>query len=90
MALTEKQIQKRLEKCWDCNYSRHTSEAEWHGNPEENIWLCDIPSIRKSVRLTLDLDTKYICIEEREIKKYSNIISKCQYGEWKIIQKYWH
>ena len=75
-----------MNKCWEPEYSQYEHEAEWFGNPEPNIWLCDIPSIMKSVRLTLDLDTKTICIEERKIEELG---FNRRYGQWKTMMKYW-
>ena len=93
MALTKKQIYNRLNKCWEWHYSSYTHEAEWYGqydgkDIEENVWICDVPSLMKSVRLTLDLDTKHICMEERKITKRDGIRSV--YGEWKVNQRHWY
>lgn len=83
--LSEKQIFNRLCKCWDFYYSAYTSEAEWYGGDiPSNIWICDIPSQMKSVRLTLDLVTKEILVEERKILKYDSLHSI--YSEWVTIQ----
>lgn len=92
MALTEKQIYNRLNKCWESHYSTCTDEAEWYGqydgkNIDINVWICDIPSRMISVRLTLDLDTKHICMEQRPIIKYDRLHSV--YGEWKVNQRHW-
>lgn len=83
--LSEKQINNYLEKYWDSKYSAYTSEAEWYGGDvPKNVWICDIPSQMKSVRLTLDLETKQILVEERKILKYNSLHSI--YGEWVTIQ----
>lgn len=90
MSLTEKQIYNRLNKCWEQHYSTYTNEAEWYGVDSPNIWICDIPSRKISVRLTLDLSNKKISIEEREIIHYDKSSPlNVKYGEWKMLQRYW-
>lgn len=85
--MTEKQIYNKLDRCWEWNFSQYTNEAEWYPDTEKHVWVCDIPSIMKSVRLTLNLDTAAIHIEGRVIVERSTVNSK--YGEWKTIQEEW-
>lgn len=80
-------IYNRLDSCWNSEYSSYTDEAEWYPNPEEDIWICDVPSIQKSIRLTWNSDTETICIEERDIIKSDDL--EPRYSSWKTIRKNW-
>ena len=89
MAMTRQKIFKLLEKCWDNLYEQHDLEAEWYGgNIPDHIWLCDVPSAKKSIKLTLDIDTKIIKVEEREIIHFDREPWKSKYGEWEHVNDY--
>ena len=82
MAMTEKQIRKRLEDCFMSEYGRYDEEAEWWGDDDPHIWRCDIPSLRVGVRLTLIEEDKRIDIEERRVE------GNGWYGEYHRVGNY--
>lgn len=55
--LSEKQIQNRLQKYFDANYSEYADTAQYHTDPQNNMWLYDIEELGKSITLTCDEQT---------------------------------
>lgn len=77
MAMTEKQIYRRMSESWDELYSQYDDEAEWYGNDDSHIWMCDIPSMKITVKMEMDEKHKTIIIYERPY-----------YGEWEEVNDY--
>ena len=53
MAMTEKQIKRRMDKAWEMFYLTYDMEAEWHGGDDYHIWVCDIPSQNITVKMEM-------------------------------------
>ena len=87
MAMTEKQIKRRMDEAWELHYLPHDMEAEWYGLENFHIWVCDIPSKQVTVKMELDEDAKRITIYETPLEK------QCRYDyvrdtEWQVRSRY--
>lgn len=72
MAMTKRQIQKRMIEAWGIHYgSRYDTEAEWYGNDDNHIWVCDIPSLNITVKMELQEEFKRVKISEAVLEKQS-------------------
>ena len=77
MAMTEKQIYRRMSEAWNELYSQYEDEAEWYGDDNSHIWRCDIPS--KGITIKMEMDEK---------KKIIKIYERPYYGEWEKVNSY--
>lgn len=72
MAMTKRQIQKRMIEAWELCYKQYDMEAKWYGNEEDYIWACDIPSLNITVKMELEQTFKRIVIYEATLEKQSD------------------
>lgn len=87
MAMTEKQIKRRMDEAWETHYSPYEMEAEWYGLDDDHIWVCDIPSKQITVKMELDEDTKRVTIYEAALEKQSDY-RYVRETEWKVRSRY--
>lgn len=87
MAMTEKQIKRRMDEAWELNYKQYEMEAEWYGNDDAHIWVCDIPSKQITVKMVLNEKTKSISIYETSLEKQLRY-DYVRDTEWKIRSHY--
>ena len=87
MAMTEKQIKRRMDEAFDSHYKQYEMEAEWYGNDEPNIWGCDIPSRQVTVKMELNEEYKDIVIYEAPLEKQSRY-DYVRETEWKVVHHY--
>lgn len=71
MAMTEKQIKRRMDEAWELHYKSYDLEAQWYGNDEPNIWVCDIPSKKITVKMELNEKAKTVTIWETTLEEQS-------------------
>lgn len=70
MAMTEKQIKRRMDEAWELCYGQeYDMEAEWYGNDDNHIWVCDIPSLNITVKMELQEEFKRVKISEAVLEK---------------------
>ena len=72
MAMTEKQIKRRMDEAFDSHYKQYEIEAEWYGNDDIHIWVFDIPSKQITVKMEINEETKRIKICEAQLEKQSD------------------
>lgn len=53
MAMTEKQIKRRMDEAWEWHFKGFEDEAEWYGIEDDHVWVCDIPSKQITVKMEL-------------------------------------
>lgn len=82
MAMTEKQIKRRMDEAWESHYSPYDMEAEWYGIDNNHVWVCDIPSKQITVKMVLEEDNKYVIIYEAPLEK-QNRYDYVRETEWK-------
>ena len=87
MAMTEKQIKRRMDEAWELYYKEHENEAEWYGNDEPNVWVCDIPSKKITVKMVLIEDKKRVSIYEAPLEMQSSY-EHVRETEWKARSHY--
>ena len=87
MAMTEKQIKRRMDEAWEMFYKPYDMEAEWYGNDDSHIWVCDIPSQNITVKMEIDETEKRIKICEADLKKQSRY-DYVRETEWKVRHYY--
>ena len=72
MAMTEKQIKRRMDEAFDSHYKQYEIEAEWYGNDDSHIWVFDIPSKQITVKMEINEESKRIKICEAQLEKQSD------------------
>jgi len=87
MAMTEKQIKRRMDEAWELHYSPYNTEAEWYGNDDPHIWVCDIPSKNITVKMILREDVKRVSIYETTLQKQSDY-KHVREADWKTRSHY--
>lgn len=87
MAMTEKQIKRRMDEAWELLYKPYEMEAEWYGNDDNYIWVCDIPSRQVTVKMELNEEYKDIVIYEAPLEK-QNRYDYVRETEWKVVHHY--
>ena len=87
MAMTEKQIKRRMDEAWELHYSSYDAEAEWYGLDDPNIWVCDIPSKQITVKMVLIQESKRVSIYEAPLQKQSGY-NYVRDAEWKVRSHY--
>ncbi len=87
MAMTEKQIKRRMDEAWELHYKQYEMEAEWYGNDDDHIWVCDIPSKQITVKMVLIEESKRVSIYETPLKK-QNRYDYVRETEWKVRSHY--
>lgn len=86
--MTEKQIYKRMNEAWDCScFARHDDEAEWYANPDDKIWVCDIPSLDITVKMELSEEYNDVIIYQAPRNKQSSY-DYIRDEEWEVISHY--
>ena len=84
MAMTEKQIKRRMDEAWEAHYIEHDMEAEWYGTDDSHIWVCDIPSKQITVKMEMNEQQKRIKISETLMEKQGRY-DYVRETEWKVI-----
>ena len=69
MAMTEKQIKRRMDEAWESHYIQYEMEAEWYGIDDNHVWVCDIPSKQITVKMELHEESKRVKISESALEK---------------------
>lgn len=69
MAMTEKQIKRRMDEAWEMCYKPYDMEAEWYGSEDDHVWVCDIPSLNITVKMELQEEYKRVVISEAVLEK---------------------
>ena len=87
MAMTEKQIKRRMDEAWELLYKQYEMEAEWYGNDDSHIWVCDIPSRQVTVKMELNEEYKDIVIYEAPLEKQSRY-DYVRETEWEVVHHY--
>ena len=87
MAMTEKQIKRRMDEAWELLYKQYEMEAEWYGNDDSHIWVCDIPSRQVTVKMELNEEYKDIVIYEAPLEKQSRY-DYVRKTEWEVVHHY--
>ena len=87
MAMTKKQIKRRMDEAWEICYKPYDMEAEWYGNEDDHIWVCDIPSLNITVKMELQEDFKRVKISEAVLEKQSDY-RYVRETEWKSRSYY--
>lgn len=87
MAMTEKQIKRRMDEAWETFYKPYEMEAEWYGNDDSHIWICDIPSRQVTVKMELNEEHKDIVIYETPLEKQSRY-DYVRETEWEVVHHY--
>lgn len=87
MAMTEKQIKRRMDEAWELLYKPYEMEAEWYGNDDSHIWVCDIPSRQVTVKMELNEEYKDIVIYEAPLEKQSRY-DYVRETEWEVVHHY--
>ena len=82
MAMTEKQIKRRMDEAFDSHYKQYEIEAEWYGNDDSHIWVFDIPSKQITVKMEINEEAKRIKIYEAQLEKQSDY-RYVREAEWK-------
>ena len=70
--LSENQIQNRLQKYFDANYSEYSDTAQYHTDPQNNMWLYDIEELGKSITLICDENTGTVTETQKELTQEQN------------------
>lgn len=83
MALTEKQIKRRMDEAFESHYMQYEIEAEWYGIEDSHVWVFDIPSKQITVMMELNEEAKRIKICEAQLEKQSDY-RYIRDTEWKI------
>lgn len=87
MATTEKQIKKWMDEAWELHYKQYEMEAEWYGNEDSHVWVCDIPSKQITVKMELSEEHKDIVIYEAPLQKQSDY-RYVRDAEWQVRSHY--
>lgn len=87
MAMTEKQIKRHMDEAWEMLYKPYEMEAEWYGNDDSHIWVCDIPSRQVTVKMELNEEYKDIVIYEAPLEK-QNRYDYVRETEWEVVHHY--
>ena len=87
MAMTEKQIKRRMDEAFDSHYKQYEIEAEWYGNDDSHIWVFDFPSRQVTVKMELNEEYKDIVIYEAPLEK-QNRYDYIRETEWKVVHHY--
>lgn len=87
MAMTEKQIKRRMDEAWEYHYKPYDMEAEWYGVDDDHIWVCDIPSKQITVKMVLIEEVKRVSIYEAPLQKQSDY-RYVRDTEWKVRSHY--
>lgn len=87
MAMTEKQMKRRMDEAWELHYKEYEMEAEWYGTNDFKIWVCDIPSKEITVKMVLDETAKRVSIYEAPLEKQSRY-DVVRDAKWEIRSHY--
>ena len=87
MAMTEKQIKRRMDEAWEMLYKPYEMEAEWYGNDDSHIWVCDIPSRQVTVKMELNEEYKDVVIYEAPLEKQSRY-DYVRETKWEVVHHY--
>jgi hypothetical protein len=87
MAMTEKQIKRRMTELWELHYIQHETEAEWYGTDDNHVWVCDIPSKQITVKMVLNEKVRRITIYEAPLEKQSRY-DYVRETEWTVRARY--
>lgn len=87
MAMTEKQIKRRMDEAWESHFKEYDLEAEWYGNDDPHVWVCDIPSKNITVKMELKEKSKDVVISMTHLEKQSDY-SCVRETEWQVIGHY--
>ena len=88
MAMTNKEIERRMDAAWCTYYKLYSVEAEWYSIEDSKVWVCDIPSDDISIKLELDEDKKIVLLYEAPLKKQNNY-NYTDTKEWKPTYVYY-
>lgn len=83
MAMTEKQIKRRMDEAWELHYKQYNMEAEWYGIDDDHVWVCDIPSKQITIKMVLNEESKRVSIYEAVLQK-QNRYDYIRETEWQI------
>ena len=83
MAMTEKQIKRRMDEAWELQYKQYNMEAEWYGIDDDHVWVCDIPSKQITIKMVLNEESKRVSIYEAVLQK-QNRYDYIRETEWQI------
>ena len=84
MAMTEKQIKRRMDEAWEMFYMEYDMEAEWYGTDDSHIWVCDIPSKQITVKIEMNEQQKRIKISEAVMEKQRRY-DYVRETEWEVV-----
>jgi len=87
MAMTEKQIKRRMDEAWESHYIQYDMEAEWYATDDFHEWICDIPSKQITVKMVLIEDAKRVTIYEAPLEKQRRY-DYVRETEWKVRGHY--
>lgn len=87
MAMTEKQIKRRMDEAWELCYQQYDMEAEWYGGDDDHVWVCDIPSLNITVKMELQEEFKRVKISEAILEKQRRY-DYVRETEWKLRSYY--
>ena len=82
MAMTEKQIKRRMDEAFDSHYKQYEIEAEWYGIDDSHVWVFDIPSKQITVKMEINEEAKRIKIYEAQLEQQSDY-RDVRETEWK-------
>lgn len=87
MAMTEKQIKRRMDEVWESLYKQYDMEAEWYATDDVREWICDIPSMQITVKMVLIEESKRISVYEAPLEKQSRY-DYIRDAEWEVRGHY--
>lgn len=87
MAMTVKQIKKRMDEAWEFHYKQYEMEAEWYGIEDYHIWVCDIPSKQITVKMELNEEAHRVSIYEAPLQKQSDY-RYVRETKWEVVGHY--
>ena len=87
MAMTEKQVMRRMNEALDTHYKQYREESEWYGMDDFHIWVFDIPSKQITVKMVLIETEKRVAIYEAPQEKQSGY-DYVRETEWKVRGHY--
>ena len=70
--LSERQIQNRLQKHFDANYSKFGNAIQYYPDPQNNIWMYDVDELGKTITLTCDEYTGKVIETHKELIQEQN------------------
>ena len=71
--MTEKQIYRRMNECYEMEYGAHDEEDEWYGDDDFKIWRFHRPSEDLEVKLEMIEERKRVDIFEKRNGEYQKV-----------------